>query len=196
MRRMSRCPLTPRGLMNPRKDSRMNVTILGAGAMGSLFGGLLAAHGHAVELLDVNEAHIAEIQNAGLTLDTDQGRQNVRVRACRPEQGTTPPDWLIVFTKTLHTDSALRAAQHLIGPHTCVLSLQNGLGNVEKLQTFVPRERIAIVGRFDAVGARSVKSSSRSHPTPTPCPRPSHRRDRASRSRRWRPHGSARAHGC
>ena len=122
----------------------MNVTILGAGAMGSLFGGLLAAQGHAVELLDVNERHIGEIQSAGLTLDTDQGRQNVRVKACRPEQGATPPDWLIVFTKTLHTDSALRAAQHLIGPQTCVLSLQNGLGNVEKLEAFVPRERIAI----------------------------------------------------
>lgn len=122
----------------------MNVTILGAGAMGSLFGGLLAAHGHAVELLDVNDAHIAKIQSAGLTLDTDQGSQTVRVKACRAEQGTTPPDWLIVFTKTLHTDSALRAAQHLIGPTTCVLSLQNGLGNVERLQAFVPRERIAI----------------------------------------------------
>lgn len=144
----------------------MRYTILGAGAMGSLFGGLLAAQGHAVELLDLNERHIAEIQRAGLTLDTDQGSQTVRVKACRPEQGTTPPDWLIVFTKTLHTDSALRAAQHLIGSQTGVLSLQNGLGNLEKLEAFVPRGRIAIgvtTVPADMKGPGHVQSHGQGH---------------------------------
>lgn len=45
----------------------MKISILGAGAMGSLFGGLLAESGHAVELLDVNPEHISRIRERGLS---------------------------------------------------------------------------------------------------------------------------------
>jgi 2-dehydropantoate 2-reductase len=123
----------------------MKVTILGAGAMGSLFGGLLAERGHEVELLDVNTAHIAKVKEQGLTLDTDrQGRRNVRVSIARPEAATSRPECLIVFTKTLHTTNALEAARGVLLPDTLVLTLQNGLGNVERLARVVAPERIAV----------------------------------------------------
>jgi 2-dehydropantoate 2-reductase len=123
----------------------MRITVLGAGAMGSLFGGLLAEQGHDVELLDVNPAHIARVQTEGLALETDgKGRRVVSVPITRPESAAGRPDCLIVFTKTLHTEKALAAAHAVLQPDTLVLTLQNGLGNAEKLAAFVAPARIAV----------------------------------------------------
>ncbi|WP_101049886.1 ketopantoate reductase family protein [Macromonas nakdongensis] len=122
----------------------MRYTILGAGAMGSLFGGLLAAQGHTVELLDVNDLHLNKVRQQGLRLDTDGCSQTVHLIANRPEGAVQRPNWLIVFTKTMHTQAAMQSVKHLLGDTTRVLSLQNGLGNIERLNQFLPLERIAI----------------------------------------------------
>lgn len=122
----------------------MKVAVLGAGAMGSLFGGLLAEQGLAVQLLDVNPAHIAAVQAEGLRLETDRGDRRVAVPICRPEEARETPDWLLVFTKTGDTARALASAAHLLGPQTRVLSLQNGLGGADRLAEWVPAGRIAI----------------------------------------------------
>lgn len=122
----------------------MKITVLGAGAMGSLFGGLLAEAGYQVELIDVNPDHIARVREQGLLLDTDSGQKLVKLPICRPEEATPDPDWLIVFTKTLHTISALESTRQLIGDETRVLTLQNGLGNAEKIAGFIPLSRVAI----------------------------------------------------
>lgn len=124
--------------------SAIRISILGAGAMGSLFGGLLAEAGHAVELLDVNPAQIAAVREHGLLIRNDTGERRLTLAIMRPEEATTQPDWLIVFTKAMHTQGALEAARHLVGPQTRLLSLQNGLGNAEKLMGFADASRIAI----------------------------------------------------
>ncbi|HEY1500040.1 MAG TPA: 2-dehydropantoate 2-reductase [Acidobacteriaceae bacterium] len=123
----------------------MKITILGAGAMGSLFGGLLAEAGASVALLDVNQQHLDAIRHNGLRLDTDTGSRSItQLAAARPEQWTDVPDLLMIFTKTHQIAAALTSARHLIGPATWVLTLQNGLGNVESISAFVPRERILV----------------------------------------------------
>ncbi|MEM5446261.1 ketopantoate reductase family protein [Paraburkholderia guartelaensis] len=123
----------------------MHIAILGAGAMGSLFGGLLAVAGHRVTLLDVDDAHLNAINEAGLRLTTDAGERVVaNLEALRPEAATTPADLLIVFTKTLHTQAALGAAHAVLGPQTALLSLQNGLGNAERLAQFADPARVMI----------------------------------------------------
>ena len=124
--------------------SAIRISVLGAGAMGSLFGGLLAEAGHDVELIDVNPAQIAAVRQHGLLISNDAGERRVALPIMRPEEATTQPDWLIVFTKAMHTQGALAAAKHLIGPQTRLLSLQNGLGNAEKLTAFADASRIAI----------------------------------------------------
>ncbi|GAQ31445.1 2-dehydropantoate 2-reductase [Ralstonia sp. NT80] len=124
---------------------RMKIAILGAGAMGSLFGGLLAETGEQVTLLDINDAHLSAITAHGLRLETDTGDRHVRnLQALRPSQITQVPDLLIVFTKSMHTRAALASVRQLIGPSTYVLTLQNGLGNVEALASAVPQERILV----------------------------------------------------
>lgn len=122
----------------------MRITVLGAGAMGALFGGRLAEVGHTLELLDVNASHIDRVQRHGLTLMTDEGTRTVRVPMMRPEQARQTPDWLLVFTKTLHTTSALQSVKHLLGQNTRVLSLQNGLGNAERMADVVPSTHVAV----------------------------------------------------
>jgi 2-dehydropantoate 2-reductase len=124
--------------------SAIRISILGAGAMGSLFGGLLAEAGHKVELLDVNPAQIAAVREHGLLVRNDAGERRLALSILRPEEARTQPDWLIVFTKAMHTQGALESARHLIGPQTRLLSLQNGLGNAEKLMAFADASRIAI----------------------------------------------------
>ncbi|RKU02734.1 2-dehydropantoate 2-reductase [Burkholderia sp. Nafp2/4-1b] len=128
----------------------MRIAILGAGAMGSLFGALLAEHGEAVTLIDVNDAHLDAIRRDGLRIDDDRGERRIRaLQAVRPEAASatapdTPFDLLIVFTKSLHTRTALHGVRALLTPRTFVLTLQNGLGNVETLNAFVPLERILV----------------------------------------------------
>ncbi len=123
----------------------MQIAILGAGAMGSFFGGRLAQAGHAVTLLDIDEAHIDCIRRNGLRLSTDSGEQVVRnLVAQRPEEATQPVELVIVFTKTMHTEAALTAASSVLGPETALLSLQNGLGNAERLARFAAPERVMI----------------------------------------------------
>ncbi|WP_175684974.1 ketopantoate reductase family protein [Burkholderia anthina] len=148
----------------------MRVAILGAGAMGSLFGGLLAEHGEAVTLIDVNDAHLDAIRRDGLRIDDDRGERRIRaLQAVRPEAANaaagaspdTPFDLLIVFTKSLHTRSALDGVRALLTPRTYVLTLQNGLGNVEALNAFVPLERILVgvtTWPADFAGAGHVRS--------------------------------------
>ena len=140
----------------------MKIAILGAGAMGSFFGGLLAESGQTVTLIDVNDAHLQAIREHGLRLETGMGDRRISsLETCRPEQVTSQPDLLLVFTKTLHTATALEGISGIIGPDTLVLTLQNGLGNVETVARFVPEDRI-VVGMTtwpaDLAGTAHVRS--------------------------------------
>lgn len=140
----------------------LQIGILGAGAMGSFFGGLLAEAGEQVTLLDINAEHIQAVQNEGLRLQTDQGDRRIRSLAiCQPAEVAHAFDLLLVFTKSLHTEAALRSTSKAIGPDTFVLTLQNGLGNVEKIAQTVALEKI-LVGMTtwpaDVVGPGHVHS--------------------------------------
>ena len=122
----------------------MRIAIVGAGAMGSLFGGRLAEAGEQVVLIHVRRDHIDAINEFGLRVEADDGDRRVQVRAGLASAFTSPCDLLIVFTKGLHTKQAIASAAHLVGPETWVLTLQNGLGNVDALAAHVPLERIAV----------------------------------------------------
>ncbi len=120
----------------------MRIGIIGAGAMGSLFAGRLAAAGEDVSLVEVNSAQIDAVRERGLLLTID-GKDESHVVPIGPAEIYSGFfDLVIVFTKGMHTEAAVKAASHLIGPDTLALTVQNGLGNVEMIETVVPRERI------------------------------------------------------
>ncbi len=112
--------------------------------MGCLFGGQLSRLGIPVTLVDIWREHRDAINSRGLRLHTNSGNYSIPVKAREASEIDGAVDLLIVFTKTLHSTQALQSVAHLITDQTVVLTLQNGLGNVEKIEKFVPRERILL----------------------------------------------------
>lgn len=121
-----------------------HIVVVGAGAMGSYFGGLLIHAGHQVTLVDVNPGQIDTINRRGLILETDDGCHELNATAGLAQDVTQVADLVVLFTKTLHTDAAMASIQHLLTPDTLVLSLQNGLGNAERIGKHHDRARIAV----------------------------------------------------
>ena len=122
----------------------LHVAVLGAGAMGSFVGGGLVAGGARVTLLDIDTSHLDAINQAGLRMTTDAGEQILHPAATRPDRLTDVPDVVIVLTKQPHTRAALAAMATVLQSGCWVLTLQNGLGNQEIIEEFVPRERILL----------------------------------------------------
>ncbi len=126
-----------------------HIGILGAGAMGTLFGARLAHAGVRVTLVDVDDAVLAALRRDGARCLTDDGLLQAPVDAVHAAQldaGNAPPLFLValVFTKSAHTESALQGIAHAIGKHTWLLSLQNGIGHAPVLQRFAAPDRIAL----------------------------------------------------
>ena len=111
--------------------------------MGSVFGARLHLGGAEVTLLDVNEAHIAAVRETGLSVALDEGTQVLDIPIMRPEVFEDPADLILLFTKIFHTDAALQTIRRHLNS-TPVLSLQNGIGNVERIARHLPMERILI----------------------------------------------------
>ncbi|MCY0096741.1 ketopantoate reductase family protein [Hoeflea ulvae] len=120
----------------------MRIAILGAGALGSVIGGLMAEQGIDVCLLDVNQAHIDAINRSGLQLDTPEGSRRISISAMRPEECPGDVELIVLLTKIFHTDAALAAVQPVIDSGARVLTIQNGLGNVQRVARKVPEAQI------------------------------------------------------
>lgn len=111
----------------------MKIVIIGAGAMGSLFGARLTLAGEEVWLVDISEETIKIISKDGLTLTSGDGNIVTRPRATTQVSAAGPADLVIIFVKSWATPAAAAAAKHLLKKDTVVLTLQNGFGNAEIL---------------------------------------------------------------
>ncbi len=121
----------------------MKVAVLGSGAMGCLYGGALAEAGCDVVLIDVWKDHIDAINASGLKIDgSDGGRTIKNIRGVTRPADAGTADLVVVFVKATMTEQAMRDALSLVGDKTTVLTLQNGLGNVEKLCNVLPASRV------------------------------------------------------
>ena len=121
----------------------MNITIIGAGAMGGLFAARLDAAGEHVAVVDVWAEHIACINEKGLTLhEQDHSKLVAWPLALRRPEDAPTPDLIIIFVKSTMTRAAAESAKTVLGPHTCVLTLQNGLGNAELIADVVGADRV------------------------------------------------------
>lgn len=119
----------------------MNITILGAGSLGSAIGGTLALAGNEVSLIG-RTAHIEAIERTGLTLVTPQGEQTVSVIAKENTEGLAPADLVLVLCKSFDTRDCIESNRGVIAEDTIVLSLQNGLGNEDLLCELLGPERV------------------------------------------------------
>lgn len=117
----------------------MRVVVMGAGAIGSLVGGRLAEH-HDVTLV-ARKPHVEAIQARGLQL-TGRTERTVQVPARTDTKGIEAAEVLFLTVKAHQTEQAMVDAEGAIDDGTYVVSLQNGLGNLETVARFVDRDRV------------------------------------------------------
>ena len=119
----------------------MKIAIIGAGAMGSLFGGKLASQAD-VCLYDVFQKHVDAINENGLRMSQGEKDTYVRVRATSDPKAIGIVDAAIFFTKYTFMENAAKDAQNCVGPDTIILTLQNGLGCPELLSKYFDKDQI------------------------------------------------------
>jgi 2-dehydropantoate 2-reductase len=121
----------------------MRIVVAGSGAMGCRFGAALFAAGHEVLLLDGWAEHVAAINADGLRVTDEAGTRVLPVPAAGlPASSADRADLVIVFAKATATAAVAAASTGAIGPATLVLTLQNGLDNIESLLAHVPAARL------------------------------------------------------
>jgi 2-dehydropantoate 2-reductase len=107
----------------------MKVLVVGAGAVGSYYGGRLALAGHDVTLIG-RKAHIEAVRSGGLTIDSKiTGKHHVSLTAADTLFASKPPDVVLLCVKSYDTESTARLLAEYIAPQTVVLCLQNGIDN-------------------------------------------------------------------
>jgi 2-dehydropantoate 2-reductase len=122
-----------------RQINSMNVLVMGAGAIGSVFGGFLAKAGHHVCLI-ARHAHLEAIKKKGLTIEGIWGTHVIKNIAgyeslsALKEKETLRFDAVLLTVKSYDTESALQSLTAFFPEIPPLVSLQNGLGNIEKIE--------------------------------------------------------------
>lgn len=133
----------------------MRIAIVGAGAMGSVYAGLLGDAGNEVWAIDPWEEHVAAIREHGLRVEGASGDRVVTVRATSDTREVGEVDLVVIATKAMHVQAAAESAHALLGPETVVLPIQNGLGSREMVAEVLGDERV-VVGIAGGFGASIV----------------------------------------
>ncbi len=118
------------------------VAVLGAGAIGGLFGGLLREGGLNVTLIDRKIDHINTIKTHGLKITGHGGDRYISIGATTDPTDVGIVDAVIVQTKAMHTIKAVNSAKDIFGPKTLAISFQNGLGNEENIGSVIGMDNV------------------------------------------------------
>jgi 2-dehydropantoate 2-reductase len=108
------------------------IAVMGAGAVGSYFGGMLARAGADVTLIARGE-HLEALRRDGLFIDSKNFQERVPVRASEDSAAVRDAELILFSVKTTGTADAARSIAPHLGPGAIVLSMQNGVDNVEQI---------------------------------------------------------------
>jgi len=130
----------------------MKIGIVGTGAMGSVYAGILHDAGNDVWAIDRWVEHVEAIRAHGLRVEGASGDRTVHVRATTEPVEVGVCDLVVIATKALDVEAAAEDVRPLVGPETVVLPIQNGLGSADRIAAVLGDERVAIgvVGGFGA----------------------------------------------
>ncbi|HEY4715609.1 MAG TPA: ketopantoate reductase family protein [bacterium] len=134
----------------------MKFLIFGAGAIGSVIGGFLAKAGHEVTLVSRHK-HIKAIKRSGLTIKGIWGRNFIPAEKFSGLLTKTAPgdfDYILLTVKSYDTESAAEQMKKTLVRAPLVVSMQNGLGNIEILEKHLGKKRVA--GARLIFGARAL----------------------------------------
>ncbi|MDB5577007.1 MAG: 2-dehydropantoate 2-reductase [Bradyrhizobium sp.] len=122
----------------------MQVAVIGAGAVGCYYGGLLLKAGHDVTFIG-RQPHVDAINARGLLLDMQGFKGHLPVRAATDTTALAAPDLVLFCVKSADTESAGRSLVGHLRPDTSILSLQNGVDNAQRLRAVIGHPVIAAV---------------------------------------------------
>jgi len=120
----------------------MKIAVVGAGAMGSLFGALLAESGKEVWLFDIWSDHIKAVNENGLCVEREGKTRIVRMNATVDPSKIGQADLVIIFVKSTQTAPAAETAAGLLGAGGLAMTLQNGMGNADIIADTIDPARI------------------------------------------------------
>jgi 2-dehydropantoate 2-reductase len=122
----------------------MKIAVMGAGAVGCYYGGMLARAAHDVVLIG-RPQHIEAVERQGLRLETQTFDEHIRVSASTEGSAVQGAQLVLFCVKSTDTESGAAAIKLHLPPSALVLSLQNGVENADRLRALLPQEVIAAV---------------------------------------------------
>ena len=117
---------------------------MGAGAVGCFFGGMLARAGADVMLI-ARGAHLEALQQNGLMFEGIHFQERIPVRASGEPAAVRGAELILFAVKTIHTESAAQSIKPHLSPGALILSLQNGVNNVERIKAAAGLDALASV---------------------------------------------------
>ncbi|MFC1823966.1 ketopantoate reductase family protein [Thermodesulfobacteriota bacterium] len=127
----------------------MKISIIGAGALGSLFATVLSQAGETVHLVEIRDDVIELIKREGIKVTMPSGETKIaQVGITKEIRDVGIADMVIIAVKSFDTEHAMKSAMPSIGNDTCVMSVQNGAGNVETIAQVLGDESHIIGGVF------------------------------------------------
>jgi len=126
------------------QESWPKIAVVGAGAVGGYFGGLLARAGAPVVMIG-RAAFVEAVKKSGLFLDTLQFQESVRVLASTELSAACGADVVLFCVKTTDNAETARALAPLLAPGAVVLSMQNGVDNAEQIRAVAPMDALPAV---------------------------------------------------
>lgn len=122
----------------------MKIAVLGAGAMGSLYGAYLSRN-EEVTMVDVFPALVDHINQKGIKILEPDGNENIyHLKAVQTGIDIGVQDLIIVFVKGMYTTTVMEQNLSMIDEHTMVMTLQNGAGNNRDIAKFLREDNILV----------------------------------------------------
>ena len=119
----------------------MKIAVMGAGAVGCYYGGMLARAGHEVLLIG-RPQHVQAVRQAGLLLDTLSFREHVPMQASTEASAVADAALVLFCVKSTDTESAAAEIRPHLLPGATLLTLQNGVDNADRLQAALPSHEV------------------------------------------------------
>jgi 2-dehydropantoate 2-reductase len=125
-------------------EPRLKIAVMGAGAVGCYYGGMLARAGHEVVLI-ARPQHVHAIAQKGLRMETRTFDEQVRLVASTEASAVQGADLVLFCVKSTDTETAGAAIRPHLAKDALVLCLQNGVDNADRLRTVLPDHAVAAV---------------------------------------------------
>ena len=139
----------------------MKIVIVGPGAIGCLLASFLSKGKDEIWLLDKDEERASKINKNGISIEGISGEWNVKGKATTDVKNIGSAELVIIAVKSYDTKEAISASKPLISTDTSILTLQNGLGNIEIISEAVGQEKV--IGGVTNLGATLLETGKVRH---------------------------------